>query len=71
MSESTATAVRDEYDVVINDEEQYSIWAAGRALPAGWRAVGVNGSRERCLEYIGEVWTDMRPKSLRVAMGER
>jgi MbtH protein len=71
MSESTATAVRDEYDVVVNDEEQYSIWAVGRALPAGWHTVGVSGTRERCLEYIGEVWTDMRPKSLRPAMGER
>ncbi|GID33461.1 MbtH family protein [Paractinoplanes brasiliensis] len=60
----------DEYDVVVNDEEQYSIWAAGRAIPAGWQAVGVRGSREKCLEHIEEVWTDMRPKSLRLAMGE-
>ncbi|GGN99354.1 hypothetical protein GCM10010112_93100 [Actinoplanes lobatus] len=60
----------DEYDVVVNDEEQYSIWAAGRAVPAGWQTVGVRGSREECLEHIEGVWTDMRPKSLRLAMGE-
>jgi len=69
MTESTTTA--PEYDVVVNDEEQYSIWAVGRAVPAGWRAVGVSGTREECLEHIEEVWTDMRPKSLRLAMGER
>lgn len=68
MSESTTTA--DQYDVVVNDEEQYSIWPAGRAVPAGWNTVGVSGSREKCLEHIDEVWTDMRPKSLRLAMGE-
>ncbi|MFD9738638.1 MbtH family protein [Umezawaea sp. NPDC059074] len=68
MSETTTTA--PEYDVVVNDEEQYSIWAVGRAVPAGWRAVGVNGTKEKCLEHIEEVWTDMRPKSLRLAMGE-
>ena len=68
MSATTTTA--PEYDVVVNDEEQYSIWAVGRAVPAGWRAVGVNGSKEKCLEHIEEVWTDMRPKSLRLAMGE-
>ena len=69
MTESTTTA--PEYDVVVNDEEQYSIWAVGRAVPAGWHAVGVSGTREECLEHIEEVWTDMRPKSLRLAMGER
>ena len=68
MSESITIA--PEYDVVVNDEEQYSIWAVGRAVPAGWHAVGVSGTREKCLEHIEEVWTDMRPKSLRLAMGE-
>ncbi|MCS7475568.1 MbtH family protein [Umezawaea endophytica] len=68
MSESTTTA--PEYDVVVNDEEQYSIWAVGRAVPAGWHAVGVSGTKEKCLEHVEEVWTDMRPKSLRLAMGE-
>jgi MbtH protein len=67
---SEATTIAPEYDVVVNDEEQYSIWAVGRAVPAGWHAVGVNGTKEKCLEHIEEVWTDMRPKSLRLAMGE-
>ncbi len=70
MSESSTTTA-PAYDVVVNDEEQYSIWAVGRAVPAGWRTVGVSGTREKCLEHVEEVWTDMRPKSLRVAMGER
>ena len=56
------------YDVVVNDEEQYSLWAAGRAIPDGWRTVGVRGTKEQCLAYITEVWTDMRPLSLRVQM---
>ncbi len=54
-----------EFDVVINDEEQYSIWAADREPPAGWRRVGVRGSRTECLEHIKQVWTDLRPLSLR------
>ncbi|MDE4133246.1 MbtH family NRPS accessory protein [Phaeobacter sp. QD34_3] len=56
------------YLVVVNDEEQYSIWPAERELPAGWQQVGEPGSREACLDHIEEVWTDMRPKSLREAM---
>ena len=56
------------YEVVINDEEQYSIWPTGRELPAGWRAAGKNGPKDDCLAYIGEVWSDMRPLSLRRAM---
>ena len=51
--------------VVVNDEEQYSIWPAERALPAGWRREGFTGTEEECLSYIDEVWTDMRPASLR------
>lgn len=51
--------------VVVNDEEQYSIWAAATPLPAGWRASGFTGSREACLAHIEEVWTDMRPLSVR------
>jgi len=56
------------YDVVVNDEEQYSIWLADRTPPLGWRAVGKRGPKAECLTYISEVWTDMRPKSLRTAM---
>ncbi|MFF4623388.1 MbtH family protein [Nonomuraea jabiensis] len=55
--------------VVLNDEEQYSIWWADRALPAGWRTEGFTGTREECLAHIGRVWTDMRPASLRRGMG--
>lgn len=56
------------YTVVINDEEQYSIWETGRELPAGWRDGGFSGSREDCLAHVDRVWTDMRPRSLREAM---
>lgn len=57
-----------DYLVVVNGEEQYSIWPAGRDLPAGWTAVGEARSRAECLDHIEEVWTDMRPKSVRDAM---
>jgi MbtH protein len=56
------------YHVVVNDEEQYSIWAADREPPAGWRTVGVTGPKEECLAHIERVWTDMRPRSLRERM---
>lgn len=55
------------YRVVVNHEEQYSIWPAAREIPAGWRAAGYEGAQAQCLEYIRETWTDMRPLSLRVA----
>ena len=58
------------YTVVINHEEQYSIWPVTKALPAGWNEVGKTGSKPECLLYIDEVWTDMRPLSLRIAMGD-
>jgi MbtH protein len=57
-----------EYVVVVNHEEQYSIWLADRELPKGWLAVGTRGKKADCLKHIGEVWTDMRPKSLRDQM---
>lgn len=56
------------YQIVINHEEQYSIWPEGRELPRGWKAVGKSGPRIDCQVYIKEVWTDMRPLSLREAM---
>jgi MbtH protein len=58
------------YLVVLNDEEQYSIWWQDREPPAGWRPDGVAGTREECLAHIGEVWTDMRPLSLRRRMDQ-
>ncbi|KKK06533.1 MbtH family NRPS accessory protein [Micromonospora sp. HK10] len=54
--------------VVVNDEDQYSIWPADRPAPTGWSAVGKTGRKQECLEYITEVWTDMRPRSLRLQM---
>ncbi|MDH2427991.1 MbtH family NRPS accessory protein [Sphaerisporangium sp. TRM90804] len=51
--------------VVVNDEEQYSIWPAARELPAGWRREGTQGTEEQCLAHIDAVWTDMRPRSVR------
>lgn len=59
------------YSVVVNHEEQYSIWFADRDLPNGWRAVGKTGQKAECLAYIKEVWTDMRPLSLRKWMDEQ
>ena len=58
----------EQWLVVINDEEQYSIWTADREPPEGWRAVGEARSREECLASIEELWVDMRPKSLRTRM---
>jgi MbtH protein len=58
------------YRVVLNDEEQYSIWWADRDLPAGWHAEGTEGTRAECLERIETLWTDMRPLSLRRRMAE-
>lgn len=58
------------YKVVINHEEQYSIWPADRENPAGWRDEGKSGLKQECLDYIKEVWTDMRPLSLRKKMEE-
>ncbi len=58
------------FQVVVNHEEQYSIWPVDRELPPGWTAIGKSGSRDECLAYINEVWTDMRPLSLRKRMGQ-
>jgi MbtH protein len=57
------------YFVVKNHEEQFSIWLADREMPAGWTAEGPARSREECLAWIDSNWTDMRPASLRRAMG--
>ncbi|MFI6505383.1 MbtH family protein [Nonomuraea typhae] len=53
------------YHVVVNHEEQYSVWAADRPLPLGWSREGTSGTREECLAHIAAVWTDMRPRSVR------
>lgn len=56
------------YKVVVNDEEQYSIWFIERDNPLGWKDVGKSGSKSECLSHIKEVWTDIRPLSLRKQM---
>lgn len=58
------------YKVVVNHEEQYSIWPDYKELPLGWKGVGKSGLKPECLAYIKEVWTDMRPLSLRKKMEE-
>lgn len=59
-----------EMKVLINDEEQYSLWPGYLAVPSGWRETGVGGAKEECLAYVKEAWTDMRPRSLREQMAE-
>jgi MbtH protein len=56
------------YKAVLNHEQQYSIWPADRANALGWQDAGKSGTREECLAHIKEVWTDMRPLSLRKKM---
>lgn len=58
------------YAVVVNHEEQYSIWPAERELPLGWMHEGMQGNKQTCLAHIEQVWTDMRPLSLRKKMEE-
>lgn len=58
------------YRVVVNHEEQYSIWPSFKDVPEGWQIVGKTGNKEACLTYIKEVWTDMRPLSLRGQMND-
>ncbi|MFI0977458.1 MbtH family protein [Streptomyces sp. NPDC021093] len=64
---SSGTAAQEQWKVVVNDEEQYSVWSADRESPEGWREVGVQGTKDECLAHIERVWTDMRPRSLRTA----
>jgi MbtH protein len=59
------------FRVVVNHEEQYSIWPDYLDVPAGWREVGVTGNKQHCLDHIAQVWTDMRPLSLRKFMAEQ
>lgn len=58
----------DTFAVVVNHEQQYSIWDASRTLPDGWASTGFEGEKEACLQHIASVWTDMRPLSLRQQM---
>ena len=69
------TATDDEdtaiYEVVANDQEQYSIWQGGREPPLGWSTVGIRAGKAECLGWIEKHWTDMRPKSLRDEMARQ
>lgn len=56
---------QEEFKVLKNDEGQYSLWPKKKSVPDGWSDVGVSGSREDCMTYVDEVWTDMRPAGLR------
>ncbi|MGY0024883.1 MbtH family protein [Streptomyces sp. cg35] len=68
MSTSPAPqAADDRHIVVVNHEDQYSVWFAGRELPAGWTATGAQGTRQECLDHIEQVWTDLTPRSVRAA----
>jgi MbtH protein len=54
-----------QYQVLANEEEQFSLWPASHEVPAGWRSLGKVGTKQECMSYVDEVWTDMRPRSLR------
>lgn len=56
------------FRVLVNEEEQYSLWPDYKSIPGGWRDTGVSGSKQACLEHIETVWIDMRPRSLREFM---
>lgn len=68
MSTNYQTEIEQRYKVVVNHEEQYSIWPVDKANPLGWQDAGKDGSKADCLSYIKDVWTDMRPLSLRKHM---
>jgi MbtH protein len=67
-TDELSTASR--YKVVVNDEGQYSIWPEERETPRGWMEDGISGSQEDCLAHIAEVWTDLRPVSVRAALSQ-
>lgn len=60
----------DLFRVLVNDEEQHSIWPAAAGIPDGWRSVFEPAGKDECLAYVEKNWTDMRPRSLREAMGD-
>ena len=57
-----------EFTVVVNDEEQYSVWPAELDVPPGWRPIGKSGTQEECARHVEEIWIDIRPLSLRTAL---
>jgi MbtH protein len=64
-SKESAQARGPEHVVVVNDEDQFSVWPAALPVPPGWRQVGSAGSEDECLDWIGAHWTDLRPASVR------
>ena len=70
MSSGVSESPPVQYKVVVNDEGQYSLWPAERDNPAGWSDAGKTGNKDECLAFVDQVWTDMRPVSLRQARGE-
>lgn len=71
MSNSCFDREGEVFRVLVNSEDQYSIWPEWKPVPGGWRDVGVTGDKAACLSHIETVWTDMRPASLRRWMDER
>lgn len=73
MSQSESHSVegyQEMYLVLVNHEEQYSLWPSYKAIPLGWKAVGKEQTKEEAIAYVEQVWTDMRPLSLRKQMDE-
>lgn len=71
MSTSCFDREDETFKVLVNHEEQYSLWPHWKQIPGGWRETGVQGDKKTCLNYVDEVWTDMRPLSLRKWMAEQ
>lgn len=69
--DTTASTAPERFIVVINHEEQYAIWPAGKPIPEKWRVAGVGGTKEECLDHIRLTWTDMRPASVRARHKEQ
>jgi MbtH protein len=67
MHDNSAEAV-DQFEVLVNDEQQYSLWPYGKARPLGWNGAGKSGSKAECLSFITEHWRDMRPASLKMQL---
>jgi len=70
MSQKDGIIDNTVYKVVVNHEEQYSIWPVDRENALGWQDVGFSGTKDECLAHIKEIWTDMRPLSVRKRMQE-
>lgn len=73
VSASASGAAADasqDFIVLINDEEQYSLWSGSIAIPAGWRTIYGPAAKQACLDYVDEVWKDLTPRSVRLRLQE-